>query len=80
MNNELSKTIATCAVWLAVTCILTFGIFKMNITGDGLVFLVSFCLPLCMLYAAVKTTKIIWHSPQKDQKPADSAATMTIKS
>ena len=30
MNNELAKTISTCAIWLSVACILTFGIFKMN--------------------------------------------------
>jgi hypothetical protein len=79
MNSELSKTISTCVIWLAVACILTFGIFKMSISGYSLVFLIFFCLPLSTLYAAVKATQIIWHPPQAEKKAADSAAALTIK-
>jgi len=60
MNNELAKTISTTAVWLSIACILTFGIFKMNVNGYMVVFLVEFCLPAFIVGAAVKATSEIW--------------------
>jgi len=54
MNNELSKTISTCAIWLAMACILTFGIFKMNVDGLPGVFFILFCLPCGLVFGAVE--------------------------
>ena len=59
MNSELSKTISTCTIWLSVACILTFGIFRMNINGGMFVFLLCFCIPVAMIAGAVVATKII---------------------
>jgi len=67
MNNEVAKTIATSAVWLAVGCILTFGgIFKLQ--GDLLVVLVMVGVPAVVAYAAMEATKAIWRS-KEDEKP-----------
>jgi len=67
MNNELAKTISTCAIWLSVACILTFGIFKMNVNGYTVVFLVEFCLPAFIVGAAVKGTSEIWKPHAQNQ-------------
>jgi hypothetical protein len=75
MNSELSKTISTCVIWLAVACILTFGLFKMNMSGD-VAFIILFVIPAIMVLGAVGATAIIWKSPRDDKKPADSAATL----
>lgn len=69
MNNELAKTISTCAIWACVACILTFGIFRMNVNGDGIVFMVVFCLPVAIVGAAVLATTTIWRSPPRSQTP-----------
>lgn len=73
MNTELSKTISTCTVWLAVACILTFGVFRTSVNGDVAVMLVFFCLPISLVVFAVGATKIIWESRAKDKANADAA-------
>jgi hypothetical protein len=76
VNSELSKTISTCTIWLAVTCILTFGIFKMAVNGDMAVFLLFFCLPAGVIYGAVQATKVVWGSRCQDKAPADPATAL----
>jgi hypothetical protein len=88
MNSELSKTISTSVIWLSVACILTFGVFKMNVSGDALPILMLFVLPGAMIWGAVVATKIIWLSRGQDEMRADSAgalnrapsAPLTVKS
>jgi len=72
MNSELSKTISTCAIWLSVACILTFGFFKMNISGDA-AFIILLLVPALTVLGAVGATTVIWKPPREDKKPADSA-------
>lgn len=61
MNSELAKTISTCAIWLGVTCILTFGFFKMNF--DGLLgMLILFSVPAIIGLVALEATKAVWKS------------------
>jgi hypothetical protein len=80
-NNELAKTISTCAIWFSVACILTFGIFRMNANGEMVVFFVLFCLPLLIVVGAVKATMEVWKSrpqgeaPTRDAPASASAAT-----
>jgi uncharacterized membrane protein len=76
MNSELSKTISISVIWLCVACILTFGVFKMNVSGDALPVLMLFVLPAAMIWGAVAATKIIWLSRGQDQMRADSAGTL----
>jgi preprotein translocase subunit SecF len=33
MSSELSKTISTCAIWIALAVILTFGVFRDSVDG-----------------------------------------------
>lgn len=73
MNSELSKTISTCTIWLATACILTFGVFKLNVNGEIAVLLLLFCMPAAILVAAVMATKVIWASCQENKTPANSA-------
>ncbi len=73
MNSELSKTISTSVVWLSVACVLTFGVFKMNVSGDALPILILFCLPGAMIWGAVVATKVIWQARPEDKMRADSA-------
>ena len=77
MNNELAKTISTCAIWLSVACILTFGIFKMNVNGYPVVFLIVFCLPAMIVGCALKATTTIWKSQSQDQECARSPSGTT---
>ena len=70
MNNELAKTVSTCAIWVSLACILTFGIFKMNANGELVVILVVFCLPVMIAGCAVKATAVIWQAPPS-QPPAN---------
>jgi hypothetical protein len=73
MNSELSKTISTSVIWLCVACILTFGIFKMNVSGDALPVLMLVCLPGAIIWGAVVATRIVWQSRPEDKMRADSA-------
>ena len=73
MNTELAKTISTCAVWLSVACILTFGLFRLNATGDIIAILVFFCLPALIVGGAVKATMEIWKAPAISREPQPSA-------
>lgn len=73
MNSELSKTISTCTVWLATACVLTFGVFKLNVNGEVAVFLLLLCMPVAILVAAVVATKVIWASCQENKTSANSA-------
>jgi len=73
MSSELSKTISTCTIWLAVACILTFGIFKMSVNGDLAVLLLFFCMPVSFVAAAVVATTVIWGSRRDDKMRRDSA-------
>ncbi len=82
MNSESAKTISTCAIWLSVACILTFGIFKLNADGEMVVFLVFFCLPILIVGGAVKATTEIWKSRAENpapraETPAAAAAAVT---
>jgi hypothetical protein len=77
MNSELSKTISTSVIWLAMACILTFGVFKLNLDGFLTAFLIMFCLPCAMVYGAVEATKIIWRSASEQEKRADSETALS---
>ena len=74
MNHELSKTISTCTIWLSVACILTFGICKMNISGDVGVFLILFGVPVVIVVGAVMATKAVWESRPEGKTTSDSAS------
>jgi len=75
MNSELSKTISTCSVWLAVACILTFGVFSTHVNGDVAIFIIFLCVPGILVFGAVVATKAIWQSGREEKTRADSAAT-----
>jgi len=72
MNHELAKTISTCVIWLSLACILTFGLFRINVNGDIHVFLVMFCLPILIVGGAVKATDIVWKSRLEGPAPASA--------
>jgi arginine exporter protein ArgO len=73
MNSEVAKTIATCGVWLATACILTFGgVFKL--TGDIMALLVMMGVPAIVAYAAMEATKAIWRSGEVE-KPSEAMPT-----
>jgi hypothetical protein len=56
MTCELSKTISTCAIWLATAVILTFGVFRMN--GDMVFFWITTAMIAGIAYAA---TRVVWN-------------------
>jgi len=72
MTDQLSKTIATCAIWLATAVILTFGLFRM--TGDMFFFLVA---TMVIAGAAFGATAVVWHvrqvGPNKEPSPTGPA-------
>ena len=55
MTNELSRTIATCAIWFATACIFTFGLFRMN--GSTEFFVI---VTLILASAAAVSTIVVW--------------------
>ena len=81
MSSELSKTITTCTIWIAVACILTFGVFKMNVSGGFGIFLLFFCIPVAMIAGAVAATWVIWGSRRDDRmRPGSAAAPVPTQS
>ena len=76
MNSELSKTISTCAVWLAVACILTFGVFQSHAASDFAVMVIFLFAPAIVVFGAVAATQAIWKSRPEDKVRADPAPTL----
>jgi hypothetical protein len=54
MSSELSKTIATCGIWLALAVIFTFGLFRDSVDGFTAVVLAG----IIMLGATVSTVAV----------------------
>jgi hypothetical protein len=62
MTSEVAKTISTCAIWLATAVILTFGVFRVTMSGG----VESFCFlfvvaPLIIAGAAAGATTAVWY-------------------
>jgi hypothetical protein len=55
MKNELSKTIATCAIWISIANVFIFGLFKM--TGSTEFFVIVTAI---IAFAAAGSTIAIW--------------------
>ena len=56
MTSELSKTISTCAVWIATAVILTFGLFRMR--GEWFFFLMA---TMIISGSSLGATAVIWN-------------------
>jgi hypothetical protein len=68
MHPHTARTLSTCAIWIAVAVILTFGVFRM--TWDGISGL--FVLPMAILIIcgmAGYATSEVWKQPQPRQWP-----------
>ena len=72
MTDQLSRTIATCAIWLATAVILTFGLFRM--TGETFFFLIA---TLVISGAALGATAVVWYAasrgPNEAPPPTETA-------
>ncbi len=60
MASEVAKTISTCAIWLAMAMVLTFGLFRMN--GSTLFFAI---ITLIIAGAAFGATVAVWYQPPR---------------
>jgi hypothetical protein len=58
MISEISRTVSTCAIWLAVAIIFTFGLFRMN--GSTEFFVIT---TFILAAAAAGATIAIWFAP-----------------
>jgi hypothetical protein len=79
MNNEFAKAISTCAIWLGISCALTFGVFKITANGDLAVLLIFFVLPCAMISGAVVATQAVWKSEPQVSNRVASAASAGLK-
>ncbi len=67
--NELSQMLITCTIWLSLTMMLTFGLFRMN--GDFMFFFVSIAI---LVGAAAGSTLAIWQSQKVDASRKEESA------
>ena len=72
MNSELAKTISTCAIWMAVAFILTFGFFRMNFNGNE-TFILLIVVPTVICLSAAGATAVVWKCGPEVKPSRDSA-------
>jgi hypothetical protein len=72
MTNELSKTVSTCAIWLATACIFVFGLFRMTGTTDFFLFATLF-----IAVAALGATVAVWYPGMKGDLSETSSGQQT---
>jgi len=59
MQDSTARMIGTVGIWLSVSITLAFGVFRMNWSGDGPMFVMALIV-VAILIAAVIATALVW--------------------
>jgi hypothetical protein len=69
MIDSTAKTISTVGIWMAVATILTFGVFRTNWNGAGMIVLLIVVVAICA--AAGVGTAAVWRQGRPTAKDAE---------